>query len=181
MVMQVREPHDESAQQPTETLQVGPSRPPLFGKVPTKWRQQAVACFAFVLGVAAGAGAVLSGRDRPAPAPFRADEHAVELMLLKADPPRKRPSSGASEIIPLQVDSAVLLSGAVTSTVLGITTPDDSLGVRAPALPVTVSPTARYQSVSLKIVVRHCRAATRWTPVDRPFTITWRDEYGRAP
>jgi hypothetical protein len=53
--------------------------------------------------------------------------------------------------------------------------------VRVPALPVTVSPTARYQSVELRLVVRDCRAASRWAlDVDRPFTIAWRDEDGRV-
>jgi hypothetical protein len=122
---------------------------------------------------------VLWWQARPAPPPFRADEHAVELMLFEAVPPRTHPSGGESEISPLQVDSAFLLSGAVTSTVLTISNPDHSLDVRAPALPVTVSPTARFQSVNLKIIVRDCKAATRWTPVDRPFIITWRDEYGK--
>lgn len=115
---------------------------------------------------------------RPAPPPVHADEHAVELMLFEAVPPRRHPSGWVSEISPLQVDSAFLLSGALTSTVLEIDNPDHGLDVRAPALPVTVSPTARFQSVDLKIVVRDCKAATRWTPVDRPFTITWRDERG---
>lgn len=100
-------------------------------------------------------------------------------MLFEAVPPRTHQSGRKSEIGPLQFESAVLLSGAVTSTVLGINTPDHSLEVRAPALPVTVTPTARFQSVDLKIIVRDCKAAARWTPVDRPFTITWRDEHGR--
>jgi len=180
MVLHVRDPHDETAQQPTETLQVGPSRPPLFEKIPTRWRQPAVTFLAFVLGVAAGGGAVLWWPDRPAPPPFHADEHAVELMLFKAEPPRAHPGGLVSESSPLQVDSAVFLSGAVTSTVLRINTPDHSLDVRAPALPMTISPTARFQSVDLKIIVRDCRAATRWSPADRPFTIAWRDEYGRV-
>jgi hypothetical protein len=68
----------------------------------------------------------------------------------------------------------------VTSTVLEIATPGDGLGVRAPALPLTVSPTRRLQSLDLTIVVRDCEAAARWTPDDRPFTITWRDEYDRV-
>ncbi len=178
MVLRVREPDDHTAQQPTETLQVGPSRPTLFQKVPTEWRQHAVAFLAFVLGVAAGGGAVLWRQARPAPPPFRVDEHAVELILFKAVPPRTHPRGWESEISPMQVNSALLLSGAVTSTVLTINNPDHSLDVRAPALPLTVSPTARFQSVNLKIMVRDCKAATRWTPVDRPFTITWRDEYG---
>ncbi len=100
-------------------------------------------------------------------------------MLLEAVPPRTHPSSRESEISPLRVDGAFLLSGLVTSTVVRINNPDHSLDVRAAALPVTVSPTARFQPVSLEIMVRDCKAATRWTPVDRPFTITWRDEDGK--
>jgi hypothetical protein len=45
---------------------------------------------------------------------------------------------------------------------------------------VTVSPSDRFQSVDLRIVVRDCEAAARWTAGDRPFTIRWRDEYGEA-
>ena len=97
-------------------------------------------------------------------------------MLFEAVPPQ--PTGSKTEVSPLQVDSAFLLSGGLTSTVSTISTLDPSLDVRAPALPVTVSPTARFQSVKLKIIVRDCKAATRWAPVDRPFTITWRDEYG---
>lgn len=96
-------------------------------------------------------------------------------MLIEAVPPRTQ----ASETRPLQVDGAFLLSGTVTSTVLSINNPDDSLDVRTPALPVTVSPTARFQAVSLRIVVRDCKVANRWTPAGRPFSITWRDEYGK--
>lgn len=172
-------PDDHTAQQPAETLQAGPSRPPLFQKVATR-RQHAVAVLAFVLGVAAGGGAVLWWQAPPAPTPLRLDEHAVELMLLEAEQPRIDPGGRDSTVSPLHVDSALLLSGAVTSTVLGIDAPDDSLDVRAPALPVTVSPAGRFQSVDLEIVVRDCRSATRWTPGDRPFTITWRDESGRV-
>jgi hypothetical protein len=177
----VQDPDDGARQQPTETLQAGSSRPPLFQKVPTAWRQHGVTFIGFVLGIAAGGGAMLWWQARPEPPPpFHPDEHAVELILFEAPLPRTSPSGRESAISPLQVDGAVLLSGLVTSTVIGIGTPDDSLVVRAAALPVTVSPTARYQAVNLKIIVRDCKAATRWTPVDRPFTITWRDEYGRA-
>ena len=83
--------------------------------------------------------------------------------------------------IPFEVDGALLLSGVVTSTVQRIGTPGQTLGVRARALPLTVSSTARFQPVSLEIVVRDCRAASRWTAdVERPFTIAWQDEDGRA-
>lgn len=132
-----------------------------------------------MLGVAAGGSVVLWWQARPASPSLRADEHAVELLLFEAVSPRTHPSGWESEDSPLQVHSAFLLSGAVTSTVLTISNPDHSLDVRAPALPVTVSPTARFQSVNLEIIVRDCEAASRWTPVDRPFTITWRDESGR--
>lgn len=117
---------------------------------------------------------------RPAPPPFHVDEHAVELMLFEVVPPRTHPRGWGSENSPLQVDSALFLAGAATSTVLGVNNLDRSLDVRAPALPVTVSPIARFQSVNLEIVVRDCKAASRWTPVDRPFTITWRDEEGKS-
>jgi hypothetical protein len=100
-------------------------------------------------------------------------------MLFDVVPPGTHPSGWESENSPLQVDSAVFLTGAVTSTVSGVNNLDRSLDVRAPALPVTVSPTARFQSVNLEIIVRDCKAASRWTPVDRPFTITWRDEDGK--
>lgn len=158
---------------------MGPSRPPWFQEVPTRWRQPAVAFLAFVLGVAAGGAGLLGWQARPGPPTFPVDEHAVELLLLEVVPPRTHPSSRRSENSPLQVDSALFLSGAATSTVLGVENLDRSLGVRAPALPVTVSPTARFQPVDLEIVVRDCEAARQWTPVDQPFTISWRDEDGR--
>lgn len=101
-------------------------------------------------------------------------------MLFEAVPPRTHPSGLEPETSPLQVDSAFLLSGTVTSTVLTIDNPDDSLDVRAPALPVTVSTTARFQGIDLEIIVRDCEVATRWTPADRPFTITWRDGDGKV-
>jgi hypothetical protein len=176
----VFDPDDHTAQRPTETLQVGPARPPLSERVPARWRRPTVAFLAFVSGVAAGVGGVLLWQARPEPPPFRADEHAVELILFEAVPPRTHPSARTSEDTALHVDSAILLSGLVTSTVLAIATPGDGLGVLAPALPLTVSPTRRLQSLDLEIVVRDCQAAARWKPVDRPFTITWRDEFDRV-
>jgi len=176
--LRVQDADDGVGQQPTETLQVGRSRPPLLEN---KWRQPAVAFLAFVVGVAAGGGAVLWWQAQPEPPPpSRADEHAVELILFEAEPARTHPNRPESDVSPLQVDSALLLSGLVTSTVVGIGTPGHGLDVRTPALPATVSPTDRFQSVNLTILVRDCQAATRWTPGDRPFTIRWRDEYGRA-
>lgn len=177
----MHDPGDPTGQQLTETLQVGPSRPPLFQRVPTRWRQRAVVLLAFVLGVAAGGGAALWQQARPSPRPalpVRADEHAVELILLEAVGPGTHSSGQGSEISWLHVESAVLLSGLVTSTVLTIDNPGLGLDVRAPALPVTVRPTARFRSLGLKVIVRDCKAATRWRPEDRPFTITWRDEHG---
>jgi hypothetical protein len=171
---------DHTAQQPTETLQVGPSRPPLFQNVRTRWREPAGTFLAFVLGVAVGVGGVLWWQARPAPTPVRADEHAVELMLLDAVPPPTHSNGRTSGTSPLHVESAFFLSGAVTSTVSEINNPDHSVAVRAPDLPVTVSPGARFRALDLEITVRDCKAATRWTPADRPFTITWRDEYGKV-
>ncbi|MGH3359844.1 MAG: hypothetical protein ACRDO7_13670, partial [Nocardioidaceae bacterium] len=155
------------------------SRPSLLQKVPDTWRHRAVVVIAFVSGVAACGGAVLWWQARPTSPSFPADEHAVELLLLDAAPPRT-PADGGSDVGSLHVDSAVFLSGVVTSTIVRVESPDESLDVRAPALPVTVSTTGRFQSVDLTIIVRDCTAATRWTPVDRPFTITWRDEYGKV-
>ena len=176
----MRDPDDHTAQQPAETLQAGPLRPPFFQKIPPRWRRHTVALFALVLGIAAGGGAALWWQTEPAPAPpQQVDEHAVELVLFEAVPPETQPSGEASDVRVLRVDSAFLLSGVVASTVLTIDGPDQSLDVRAPALPVTVSPDARYQAVSLAIIVRDCKVATRWTPYARPFTITWRDEYGK--
>jgi hypothetical protein len=179
-LLDVRDPDDGAAPLPTETLQVGGSRPRWSEKLPATWRQPAVAVFAFFLGAAAGGGALLWWQARPAPPPFAADEHAVELVLYEAAPPPTRPSGSELEVRPLEVAGALLLSGLVTSTVVRIGTPGQSLVVRAPDLPVTVSPTSRLQSVDLEILVRDCRAASRWTPADRPFTIAWRDESGRS-
>ncbi|WP_133241229.1 hypothetical protein [Nocardioides gansuensis] len=133
---------------------------------------------ALVLGAAAGAGAVLWSQDQPERAPFRGDEHAVELMLLDVAPGRT--PEGSASASTLEIEAGLLLSGVVTSTVVGIDPPRGGLEVRAPALPVTVSPRARYQSIELELVIDDCEAATGWTPGDRSFTITWRDEHGRV-
>jgi hypothetical protein len=138
-----------------------------------------VAPVAFVLGVAAGAGTVLWWQAEPTPAPFRADEHDVELVLFEAVPPATLPGGTGSEAGPLHLDGALLLSGAVASTVSRIEATNPSLDVWAPALPLTVSRTDRFRAVSLRIGVQDCETATRWEPADRPFTITWRDEFDR--
>lgn len=139
-----------------------------------------MAFLAFLIGVGAGGGAVLWWQARPVPLPARTDEHAVELVLFGVVPPSTRPGASKAGVRALQVDGAVLLSGRVTSTVLEIGSLDRSLEVRASALPVAVSPADRFQSVDLRLIVRDCEAASRWAPDDRPFTIEWRDEYGRA-
>ncbi len=114
------------------------------------------------------------------PTPFRADEHAVELVLFQAVPAQSSPSGREPQVGPLYVDSALLLSGLVTSTILTITVSGSGLDVRVPALPVTVSPTGRLHEVALEVIVRDCKAAKRWIPGDRPFAVTWRDEYGKV-
>jgi hypothetical protein len=186
--LHVRDLDDGTAQQPQELLQVGPSRPTffarvstkLFDKIPTSWRAHSAAVLAFVLGVAVGGGAGLWWwQSRPAPPPARVDEHKVELVLFEAVPPQTAPGGRGFETSALYVDGAVLLSGVVTSTVLTVGALH-GLDVRAPALPAKVSPTSRFQPVTLEIVVRDCAAATRWAPDDRPFTISWRDEYGKV-
>jgi hypothetical protein len=139
-----------------------------------------VAFFAFLLGIAAGGGAVLWRQAGPEPPAFHPDEHAVELVLFEAVPPRTPPRERVSGIGPLQLDGALLLSGLVTSTVLEVAARSRGLAVSAPSLPVTVSPTSRFQPFSLSISVRDCRTASPWAPGDRPFTISWRDEYGRV-
>lgn len=149
----------------------------MWERVPAAWRTPAAALVAFVLGVAAGMGTMAWRQSGPEPAPLRVDEHAVELVLFRAVPARSRP--GASQAT-LHVDGALLLSGSVTSTILTIRASGSGLGLRVPALPVTVSPTARLQEVVLEVVVRDCGAAMRWAPKDRPFVITWRDEYDRV-
>ena len=111
---------------------------------------------------------------------MRPDEHAVELVLFREAPARSRPSGREPPDSPLRVDSALLLSGLVTSTIVAMTASGSGLEVRVPALPVTVSPTDRLHEVALEVIVRECKAALRWTPGDRPFVITWRDEYGRV-
>lgn len=176
----MRDPGDDTARQPTETLQVGSSRPPLFQKVPTQWRRPSLVLLTFALGVATGVAAVLGWPAPPRTAlpPPHVHEHDVELVLFDVVPPRKHPNGRESGDRPLRVDGAVFLSGAVTSTVLGVDSLQNSLGVRATPLPATVSPTARLRSVQLEIGVRDCTTASRWTPFDRPFTITWRDEDG---
>ena len=156
---------------------MGPARPSLFGKVPVRWRSPAGAVLAFFLGVAA-CGAVVWWQARPTPPPVRADEHAVELVLFEAVPPRTDPGGRRSDPSPLRVDGALLLSGRVTSTVVEIGALSRSLQIRVPELPATVSPTRRFHAVSLTLIVRDCSAASRWVPGDRPFTVRWRDDYG---
>lgn len=109
--------------------------------------------------------------DPTPPTRFRADAHDVELLLLEAEPPRTNS--------PLVVQSALLLSGSLTSTVLSIELLDESFDVRAPQLPLTVSSDNRFESVSLRISVGDCSTATSWQASDRPFTITWRDGLDR--
>lgn len=174
----MREPVDGRAPQPAETLQVGPSRPPLSERVPDRWRLPLVVGVSLLLGAVAGAGAVLwSQADPPERAPFRGDEHAVELVLLEVAP--GRPGTGSTSAPTLHLGAGLLLSGVVTSTVLSIDPPGDWLEVRAPALPVTVSPSGRFRSLDLELVIGDCEPATGWTPRDRSFTLTWRDEHAR--
>jgi hypothetical protein len=179
----VRDRDDGAAEGPTETVQVGPSRPRLFPPVPARWRRRAAAPAAFVLGVALGAGTVLSWQDQPTgptPPRFRADEHAVELILFEAVPPKTMPRGSGSETS-LHIDAALLLSGQVTSTVLSIELLGQSFDVRAPRLPLTVSPSARFRSISLRVSVRDCERAIRWEqPGTRPFIITWQDAFDRT-
>jgi len=178
--VKVQHPDNGGAQQPAETLRVGPSRPSLVTRIPAKWGHLAVVFLAFLLGVAVCGGAVLWWQDRPTPPPIRVDEHAVEIVLFDAVPPQVHQGARISDVSPLHVDGALLLSGGVTSTVFEIGALNRSLDVRAPELPLTVSPTGRFQAVTLRVFVRDCRAATQWAPGDRPFTIEWRDEYGEA-
>jgi hypothetical protein len=152
----------------------------VWERIPAKWRPPAAFLVAFVLGVTAGVGAVLWQQTEPEPVPFRADEHAVELVLFQEVSARTHPTEHEPQAGPLHVNSALLLSGLVTSTIVAITAPGSGLDVRVPALPVTVSPTGRLHEVALKVIVRDCNAAMRWIPGDRPFAITWRDEYGRV-
>jgi hypothetical protein len=136
-----------------------------------------------VVGVAAGAGTVLWWQAEPTPPTsprFRADEHAVELVLFEAVPHRTKPLGSGSETS-LHIDGALLLSGEVTSTVVSIEHLGQSLDVRAPRLPLTVSRSDRFRSISLRVSVRDCERAIRWEqPGDRPFIIKWRDEFGRT-
>lgn len=151
----------------------------MLDKLPAGTRQPVVALLALLLGAAIGAGTVLWRQDPPRPTQLRVDEHAVELVLFDATPTRMPPGRWSSDFAPLRVHGAILLTGALASTVSRIGALDDSLEIRAPALPVTVSPTARYASVTLQIFIRDCETASGWTPRDRPFTISWRDELGR--
>jgi hypothetical protein len=182
----VRDPDDGTTEGPSETLQAGPSRPPWIHSVPARWRRHVAASVGFLLGVAAGAGAVLWWQAQPTPPTsptpprFRADEHAVELVLFEARPPEAMPR-GPGSAASLHIDGALLLSGQVTSTVLSIEFLGQSLDVRAPRLPLTVSPSDRFQSIGLRVSVEDCERAIRWEqPGVRPFIITWRDEFDRT-
>jgi hypothetical protein len=142
------------------------------------------ASVAFLVGVVAGAGAVLWWQAQPTPPTsptpprVRADEHAVELVLFKAVPKPGPTGEGAG---PLHIDGALLLSGQIASTVLSIEFLGESLDVRAPRLPLTVSPSDRFRSIRLRVSVGDCERAIRWDqPGVRPFIITWRDAFDRT-
>ena len=171
------------ARPPPETLQGGPSRPSWLDAIPSSWRPRALVVLAFLVGVAVGGGALFWWQGRPVP-PSTAerpdplsllDEHAVELVLFRAT--SSPPAGAGSTPAPLRVGGAVILSGVVTSTVSRIES--TSLEIRAAALPVTVSPSTRFQVIELEITVQDCPAAARWRPTDRPLLIVWRDEYGK--
>lgn len=163
----------------TETLEAGSDRPSAWDRFPPRWRFRVLALLAFVLGVAAGVSAVVWRQAGPEPSPSRTDEHAVELVLFKALPTGSRLSDRYLPTRHLYIDGAILLSGLVTSTIVSITASGNGLHVRVPALPVTVSPTARLREVVLQITVRECKAAASWTRRQRPFVVSWRDEYGQ--
>ncbi|UPK75598.1 hypothetical protein MU582_02870 [Nocardioidaceae bacterium SCSIO 66511] len=134
---------------------------------------------ALILGAAAGVGAVLWLEDEPKPDAHVPHEHAVELVLLGQSASRVTQTAEPPIRGVVAVDAAVLLSGAVTSTVTDIKNLDRRLAVRAEGLPLTVSPADRFQLVDLEVKVRDCTAASNDESLDLPFTIAWRDEYGR--
>lgn len=169
----------------SETLRGGPARPPLFERIPVRRRLPLVAVLAFALG-AGGAGALVVGRQATSPPvqnsssePGSFDEHDVELILFQASRARPRGGSSQSRGRVVHLESAVFLSGGLTSTILTVEALEPSLDIRASALPVTISPSNRYQLIALEIIIRDCEAANEWTPADRPFFITWRDELGK--
>jgi hypothetical protein len=181
--LKVRDPDDGTTEGTTERLEAGPSRPPLLAPVPATWRRRAAAPAALVLGVALGVGTVLWWQAQPTPPTpprFRGDEHAVELILFEAVPSETMPR-GAGSRTSLRFDGALLLSGQITSTVFSIELLGQSFDVRAPRLPLTVSPSDRFRSISLRVSVRDCERAIRWEqPGNRPFVIMWRDEFDRT-
>ena len=176
----VHDPEDGGGLEPSETLEGGSGRPPAWERISPRWRLRVVSLLVFVLGVAAGVSAVVWRQTGPEPGPSRGDEHAVELVLFQALPTGSSPSGREPRVHPLYIDGAILLSGLVTSTIVSITASGIGLNVRVPALPVTVSPTARLHELALRITVRECKAAARWTPRERPFAVSWRDEYGQV-
>jgi hypothetical protein len=165
-----------------DRLHVGPSRPAWFEKAPLhpSFRQTALALLLLAIGTAIGGAVASWWHPPPEPRPTHVDEHAIELVLFDAVSPVLRPQDQETDVGPLRVDGGLLLTGGVAVTVLEIGAPDPGLEVRAPALPASVSPSARFQTLSLRIDVRDCTSASRWTPGGRPFTISWRDEYGRS-
>ncbi len=168
----MRDPDDGSTEGATERLQAGPSRPPLFPPLPVRWRLRAAAAGVFALGVAAGVGTKLWWQEDPETPPrFRGDDHSVELVLFEAVAP--------DDTGPLLVRGALLLSGSITSTVSSIELLGKSVDIRTPRLPVTVSPSDRFQSFTMRITVSDCEVAGRWGPADRPFVIEWQDGLDR--
>lgn len=104
------------------------------------------------------------------PSRFRGDEHSVELILFEAVAP--------ADTGRLLVKGALLLSGSITSTVSSIELLGRSVDIRT-RLPVTVSPSDRFQSFTMRITVSDCEIASRWRPADRPFVIEWHDGLDR--
>lgn len=176
-----REP-ESSGTTTGETLQVGPDRPPLWQRVPDRWRQTAVVLLALALGMLLGAVVTHTWREDPAPAPrephepVRTHEHDVELVVLGAVLPERVTPERATR--PLRLRAAVLLSGNEPSEVVDIDSLDGSLVVSVEGLPFTVSPSDRLHAVALEVVPRDCAAARRWPPDARPFAVTWQDQDG---
>lgn len=168
---------------PPDTLQGGPARPPLLDGLLRSRRQGAVTAAWLLVGVLIGGGATWWWGERPPEEP-RSSSAAVGTsvgLVLSGVAPRTRPNGRVAPVGagPLWIDGVLLRSpGSGAVTVTRIHRPGESITIRVPELPVTLSDGQTFEQVRLSITPRDCVLATQWTPSAQPFTLTWQDADG---
>jgi hypothetical protein len=160
-----------------EILDLGSPRG-LSSKLHRTWRRRGAVVLSVAVGVAAGALAALTWKDRyddrpseSQPSALAAGQPPVRLVLGGV--------SGAPRDRYLSIEAVLLHDrGAGTATVRRIHRPGTSLSIRVPDLPVTLSANHPYERVHVRIAPRDCVLATQWTPSAQPLTLSWEDERG---